>query len=233
MIAINTNKCYNFVYQILKVLFGNGSVSLKNSVVPPVYSRIALDIATRIAEGDLKEKSKIYGRSVMSSEYGVSPETIRRALRLLSDMEIVDIRQNSGAVILSKEKAKQYIARFNEHEDIRTLQRQLKDMLSEQENLNRRITEITASIINKNERFSKINPFQIYEAEVNPEASVLGKTLAELKFWQETGATIIAIRREDKIILSPGPYAVLMQLDRLIFVGDIACIDAVDKFING
>ena len=45
------------------------------------YARIALDIAQRISRGELKENTRIYGRSIMASEYGVSPETIRRALR--------------------------------------------------------------------------------------------------------------------------------------------------------
>ena len=48
---------------------------LMPDVVTPVYLQIAVDIASRIARGEFKENTKIYGRSVMSSEYGVSPET--------------------------------------------------------------------------------------------------------------------------------------------------------------
>ena len=58
---------------------------MRQAVVPAQYLQIALDLATRIARGELAEGSRIYGRSVMASEYGVSPETIRRALRLLAD----------------------------------------------------------------------------------------------------------------------------------------------------
>mgnify|MGYP000892165127 FL=1 len=79
---------------------------MDNVVVAPVYAQIALDIALRISKGELKENSIVYGRSVMSSEYGVSPETIRRAMKLLEDMEIVGTKQNSGTVVLSSEKAK-------------------------------------------------------------------------------------------------------------------------------
>jgi len=71
----------------------------KDQIVSPVYSQIALDIALRIARGELKENTKVYGRSVMSSEYGVSPETIRRAMKLLEDMKIVETKQNSGTII--------------------------------------------------------------------------------------------------------------------------------------
>ena len=54
--------------------------------VPAQYLQIAVDVASRVAGGDLREGDRLYGRSVMASEYGVSPETIRRALRLLADM---------------------------------------------------------------------------------------------------------------------------------------------------
>ena len=56
---------------------------MRQAVIPSQYLQIALDLATRIARGELPEGSRIYGRSVMAPEYGVSPETIRRALRLL------------------------------------------------------------------------------------------------------------------------------------------------------
>ena len=69
---------------------------MKQSVVPAQYLQIALDLAGRIARGELAEGSRIYGRSVMASEYSVSPETIRRALRLLADMKVVEVRPQSG-----------------------------------------------------------------------------------------------------------------------------------------
>ena len=52
---------------------------MKETVVPSQYLQIALDIAQRIAKGELPEGSRIYGRSLMASEYNVSPETVRRA----------------------------------------------------------------------------------------------------------------------------------------------------------
>ena len=46
----------------------------------PQYMQIALSIAGRIAGGDVPEGAKISGRSKLSSEYNVSPETIRKAV---------------------------------------------------------------------------------------------------------------------------------------------------------
>lgn len=209
-----------------------GLFNLRDNVCPPVYSQIALDIAQRITRGELKENEKIYGRSVMSSEYGVSPETIRRALKLLEDMGIVEIKQNSGAMVLSLDKAKQYIERFNEQSNIRNLQRTLNNLIKQQHELNDKILDVADSIVRINEKYSKSTPFQNYEISVPKQSHVIGKSLLELKFWQQTGATIIAIGRGDNIILSPGPYAVLQEKDSIIFVGDISTIDIVEGYIK-
>ncbi len=209
-----------------------GVYDLKDYVCPPVYSQIALDIALRITRGELKENEKIYGRSIMSSEYGVSPETIRRALKLLEDMEIVQIKQNSGATVLSLDRAKQYIERFNEQSNIRNLQRTLNNLIKQQSDLNEKILDVADSIVRINEKYSKSTPFQNYEISIPKGSHVVGKSLVELKFWQKTGATIIAIGRGEKIILSPGPYAVLQEGDFIIFVGDISTIDIVESYIK-
>lgn len=205
---------------------------MDNNIVAPVYAQIALDIASRIAKGDLKENSKVYGRSVMSSEYGVSPETIRRAMKLLEDMGIVDIKQNSGTIVLSAENAKRYVAKFSEQNNTRSMQKQLVDFIVQQESINRKIIDIVGSIVQINEKFSETNPFNNYEVIIPANSGIIGHTLGELNFWQETRATVIAIRRDDKIILSPGPYVLFEADDTIIFVGDVSSIEAVTDFIN-
>ena len=71
----------------------------------PVYEKIAIDIAHRIYEGSLRTGDTIHGRSTMASEYNVSPETIRRAIRILEDVGVVQTTKGSGTQIISKEKA--------------------------------------------------------------------------------------------------------------------------------
>jgi K+/H+ antiporter YhaU regulatory subunit KhtT len=205
---------------------------LRERATSPVYAQIAFDIAKRIAGSELKENARIYGRSLLASEYGVSPETIRRSLRLLADMGIVEIRQNSGGIVLSREKAKQYTLRFNEYMDVRALQKRLRALLIEQEKTSREILDIADSIVYTNEKFHKHNLFQAYEVNV-PEASPLcGTTLHAADFWQHTGATVIAIRREDRVILSPGPRLEVRAGDWLVYIGDTAAIDAVEAFVE-
>lgn len=207
---------------------------MKNTdIISPVYSQIALDIALRITRGELQENTKVYGRSIMSSEYGVSPETIRRAMKLLEDMRIVATKHNSGTIILSAQKAREYVERFGIQNNIRSVQKKLNELVEEQEKLNRQIIEVAGTIIRINERFTQSHPFSNQEVTIPPNSTVIGHTLGELKFWQQTGATVIAIRRDDKIILSPGPYAMLHEEDTIIFVGDVASAEAVSAFING
>lgn len=203
------------------------------NIVAPVYAQIALDIALRITRGEIEENTKLYGRSVLASQYGVSPETIRRAMKLLVDMKIVETHEGRGSVVLSKDKAKDYVNKFSEHNDIRAKQRRLKELLREHENLSRQINKAASSIVRINEHFTTTSPFTTYE-EVIPETSpLIGKTLGEVHFWQQTRATVIAIRRDVQIILSPGPYATLMANDIIIYIGDTKSVEAVTSFING
>lgn len=205
---------------------------MRERATSPVYAQIAFDIAKRIAESELKENARIYGRSVLASEYGVSPETIRRSLRLLSDMGIVEIRQNSGGVVLSKEKAKQYTLRFNEYQDVRALRKKLRELVMEQEKTSREILEIADSIVYTNEKFHKHNLFQAYEVDVAEGSPLCGATLRSVEFWHHTGATVVAIRREDRLILSPDPGLEIAAGDRLVYVGGTNAIDAVEEFVR-
>lgn len=203
------------------------------NVVAPVYSQIALDIAMRISRGEIQESTKLYGRSVLASQYGVSPETIRRAIKILEDVQIVKTHESKGSEVISKEKAKEYVNKFSELNDIRVKQRELKELLDELGKLSQEINEIASSIVRINEHFTVTSPFVPYE-EVIPETSpLIGKTLGEVRFWQQTNATVIAIRRGDQIILSPGPYATFMAKDIIIYIGDTKSVEAVISFIKG
>lgn len=205
---------------------------MEDMVCPPQYLQIALDIASRIARGEFEEGSKIYGRSVMASEYGVSPETIRRSLKLLSDMQVVEIKEKSGVIISSTEKAQQYIERFGKRSNVRTLQAQLKSIIAEHNALTGKMVTIASTIAKLEEKASPTMPFTNYEVRVKPDCEFVGKNIGELCFWQATGATVIAIRRGSNIILSPGPYAQLLAQDVVVFVGDAAAARAVTRFLG-
>ena len=206
---------------------------MRTTAAPSQYLQIALDIAGRIANGNLPEGSRLYGRSVMASEYSVSPETIRRALRLLADMKVVEVRPQSGATVLSADNARRYIENFSEAADTRALREQLRGLLEQYTELNRKTAETVAALIKSRETFAAAEePLPNYEVTVPPQSPVLGKSIGALKFWQSTGATIVAIRRGQSVILSPGPYAELYEGDVIVLVGNAAAAQAARRFVS-
>lgn len=85
----------------------------------PQYMRIAGSVAGRIAEGQFAEGEKLSGRSKLSSEYQVSPETIRKAVQLLRDMQVVTVKEQSGVYVRSAENAKRYLQMIGEKLELR------------------------------------------------------------------------------------------------------------------
>ena len=205
---------------------------MKQTVVPSQYLQIALDLARRIAKGELAEGSRVYGRSVMASEYNVSPETIRRALRLLADMKVVEVKLQSGAVVLSADSARRYIENFEGTADVRALRSQLKELMAEYADLSRRLSDTVTALVKSRETFSAASePFPNYEITVPKTSPLIGKSIGALKFWQSTGGTIVAIRRGQTVILSPGPYAELYDGDVLVLVGSPAAVEAAHNVV--
>ena len=206
---------------------------MKQTVVPSQYLVIALDLATRIAKGDLAEGTRIYGRSVMASEYNVSPETIRRALRLLSDMKVVEVKPQSGAVVLSADNARRYIENFAQDRDVKSLHQHIRSLLRQSGELNRQLEEAVTALVKSRDTFSAAaEPFPNYEVTVPQDSPLIGKNIGELQFWQSTGGTIVAIRRGQTVILSPGPYAELYAGDVIVLVGSPSAAEASHHLIH-
>lgn len=195
------------------------------------YTRIAISLAERIASGQLKEGEKISGRSKLSPEYNVSPETIRRALRLLADMKVVEVKEQSGVYVLSADNARRYLHNFEDKTDMRGKQQQLRQLLARQEQLNRQMTELCRDILDETSQTPDGLPN--YSCRIPEDWANSGTTVGALRFWQATGATIVAIRRNLSYIVSPGPYAELYGGDTMIFVGDAKAREAVSRFFSG
>lgn len=192
------------------------------------YTRIAISLAERIASGQLKEGDKLSGRSKLSPEYNVSPETIRRTLRLLADMKVVEVKEQSGVYVLSADNARHYLHNFADQTDIRGKQQQLKELLVRQEHLNRQMAALCRDILDETSQTPDALPN--YYCRIPDDWPHSGTTVGALRFWQATGATIVAIRRGLSYIVSPGPYAELYAGDAVIFVGGVKAREAVSHF---
>lgn len=198
----------------------------------PIYSKIALDMAGRIYKGEFREGDKIHGRSTLAGEYNVSPETIRRAMILLEDVEIIKVNHGSGIFVKSRENAGKYIESFENKDHIRTLKTEMKKLMDQKHKIEDEITNITGQIVDYADRLKNTNPIYPVEIEIKPQCHLVGKMIAETKFWQKTGATIIGISRKGSIILSPGPYAVFESGDFLLVVGDQGVLERTTKYVN-
>lgn len=192
------------------------------------YTRIAISLEERIASGQLKEGDKLSGRSKLSPEYNVSPETIRRTLRLLADMKVVEVKEQSGVYVLSADNARRYLHNFADQTDIRGKQQQLKELLVRQEHLNRQMAALCRDILDETSQTPDALPN--YYCRIPDDWPHSGTTVGALRFWQATGATIVAIRRGLSYIVSPGPYAELYAGDAVIFVGGVKAREAVSHF---
>ena len=139
------------------------------------YMRIAISVAERIAAGELREGEKISGRSKLSSEYEVSPETVRRAIQLLSDMRVVAVKEQSGVYVLSADNAKRYLQNFENRADLMSKRRKLRELIEEKEALNRRMGELCQSILED-------TLYPVQPAETLPTFSWMAGTASE-KIW--------------------------------------------------
>ncbi|MDU4750117.1 MAG: GntR family transcriptional regulator, partial [Clostridium butyricum] len=90
-----------------------------NNLSIPTYKKIALDIANKIQLNNILEGDILHGRSTLSSKYNVSPETIRRSMILLEDVEVVKTIKGKGILVLSREKAISFLNRNKSIDSIR------------------------------------------------------------------------------------------------------------------
>jgi K+/H+ antiporter YhaU regulatory subunit KhtT len=197
----------------------------------PIYKKIALDLAGRICSGEIKEGTRLYGRSTLASEYNVSPETIRRAVYLLEDMKVVMSSQGSGIFIESMNNAYAFIEKFQNKESIRSLKNKMKDLILQKRAIENDITEMIDKIIDYSDRLKNVNALTPLEIEIEDDSHLIGRTITDTKFWQNTGATIIAIKRNGSLILSPGPYGGFEKGDTIFVVGDSNILTRIKSFM--
>lgn len=197
-----------------------------------VYKSIALDIAQRIVSGELSVQSKISGRSLLAAQYHVSPETIRKAIGLLKDEGIVSVSQGKGIVVISDQKAREYLTSSNYLKSAYSLKRDLELLMAEKKEVDRRFGILLGKITKASDRLQNLTPYNPMEIQIQEQSHAVGKTIGNLQFWQNTGATVIALRRGTGVSISPGPHVILRENDYLVFVGDAKIYEKTERFVN-
>ncbi len=198
----------------------------------PIYHSIALDIAQRIINGDFPVGTKISGRSLLAGQYNVSPETIRKAISLLKDSAVVNVSQGKEVLVTSVDKAYHFIEHHKSMHSVYSLKQDLEILLLQKQELDNRFEEVLTQIIRYSDRLKNLTPYNPVEVTIPEDSHVIGRNIAEIKLWQHTGATIVAIRRGTEIIISPGPMAVINPLDKLVIVGNEDIVQETIRFIN-
>lgn len=182
------------------------------------YEQIALMIANDISRGSFAEGERISGRSVLAGRYGVSPETIRKALSLLEEQQVAKTVQGSGVYILSREAARNFAANFQERNRLEHLLQHLKALIKERNKLNAEIEKLIQEIVLFKSSILK-GMHKTEEIMVMPSSSLIGKSVYETQLRTVTGANVIAIWHNGRWHLSPGRKLLLKAGDILLVTG--------------
>ncbi|MDU1054893.1 TrkA C-terminal domain-containing protein [Clostridium baratii] len=185
----------------------------------PAYLKIAIDIASRIVNGDFVEGEKLSGRSTLASLYNVSPETIRRSIALLKDMDVVEVAEKSGIKITSKHNANEFLKKFKTKSEFTNIKEEIYNLFNEKKVLEEKLENNIQNLIEFATQLRNVGLVVPYESLVEPNSLIIGKSLGELNFWHNTGATIVGIKRGEQLFLSPGPYFTINEKDIVVYVG--------------
>lgn len=185
----------------------------------PAYLKIAIDIASRIVNGDFVEGEKLSGRSTLASLYNVSPETIRRSIALLKDMDVVEVAEKSGIKITSKYNANEFLKKFKTKSEFTNIKEEIYNLINEKNVLEKKLENNIQNLIEFATQLRNVGLIVPYESLVEPNSLIIGKSLGELNFWHNTGATIVGIKRGEQLFLSPGPYFTINEKDIVVYVG--------------
>lgn len=203
-------------------------------ITSPVYKKIALDIATRIVEGEYKVGEKVYARSNLATQYAVSPETARRAISVLVDLGVVESTKGSGVQITSYEAAVKFLSRFEDSQTLGNLKQEIEYLVNQEITIAENIQDKIRELVDKTERFTANNPFTPFEIKIKANMKFLEKSASEINFWHNTSATIIAIKRGEDLLISPGPYTTFLKNDIVYCIGDENAYSRVNMFLyNG
>ena len=198
----------------------------------PNYIKIAVDIAYRIVNNQFTEGEKITGRTTLVSIYNVSPETIRRSLGLLKDMNVVTINEKSGIIINDKDSAKEFLNKFKTKSDFTYLNNETFALIKQRNEIDAKLEKNINSIIQFATQLRNVGSIIPFESIVEKDSFAVGKSIGELNFWHNTKATIIAVKRDGDLFLSPGPYFKINSNDIIVYVGEDSVIETVKDYIS-
>lgn len=203
-----------------------------SEVTTSKYQKIAVSVAQRIASGEYEVGEKLKSRTTIASTFNVSPETARKGLNILADLNILTLKHGSGAIVLSKEKAIEFINQYESTHSIAVIKEKIRQNIRHQQEGMEELSSLVNDFLMQSQNISKQFPLAPYEIIVNKDTDHFGKSIGVLNLWHQTGATVVAIEHEGQFLISPGPYAVIEKGDHIYFVGDESVYSRMKNFFN-
>ena len=200
----------------------------------PRYVKIAHDICSRILNGEFKEGDTIKGRSMLASMYNVSPETIRKAIIILADEGILEVKHGVGIFVDSIIRAKQYADKWDAKNTVDQQYKKVIELIEKSNEINNQLQKALAEMID-NFKYQTNEAITFNKAIIPQDCWIDNKTIGEVYFWNYTEATIVAVvsGKDGSIQASPGPDFVLRNGDTLILVSkDEFSYDRVLNFLT-
>ncbi|HEL0247012.1 TPA: GntR family transcriptional regulator [Streptococcus equi subsp. zooepidemicus] len=206
--------------------------SNKREITNSKYQKIAISVAERIANGEYEVGEKLKSRTTIASTFNVSPETARKGLNILADLKILTLKHGSGAIVLSKEKAIDFLNQYESTHSIAVIKENIRHNIREQEKAMEHLTVLVNEFLMQSQSISKQYPMAPYEIICSQDSEHFGQSIGDLNIWHQTGATIVAIEHDGQFTISPGPYAVIEKGDHIYFVGNEDVISRMKTFFN-
>lgn len=196
--------------------------------ITPRYEEIAYQIAMQINQGIINEKEKLSGRTLLSSKFNVSSETIRRAVSLLANYGVVQVKEQSGVYVISRERAKLFLIDFEKKASYKNQKAEILDMMDEQYKMQLNIQKHMKKLMQSNDLF----PFDHFTIKITKDMKHLGSSIKELDFYQHTKALIIAYELEEKMYQIPDPNTKLIPGMILYIMGNLIIKKEVLSFFK-
>ncbi|MGT2884777.1 TrkA C-terminal domain-containing protein [Streptococcus ferus] len=203
-----------------------------SEIISSKYQKIAVEVAKRIANGEYEVGEKLKSRTILATQFNVSAETARKGLNILADMKILTLKHGSGAIVLSQEKAIEFLENYEITHSISVVKEHIRDRISKQEQGLAQLSELINEFLLQSQLVSRHSPLTPYELILTKDTEHLGKSISDLNIWHNTGATVIAIEHDGELILSPSPYTIIEKGDHLFFVGDNLAHSRMEKFFQ-
>jgi K+/H+ antiporter YhaU regulatory subunit KhtT len=197
------------------------------------YEKIAVDIAYCICHGEWIEGTLVKGRSTLSGKYSVSPETIRRAVKLLEDANVVEVLDKKGLLVKSVAAAQAFINEHQSEDRIMTLRDDVKGLFAQKKAIDQQLEATLDDLIEQAMSLRNVGLIFPLEVTIHQKSPLVGKSIGELQFWSHTGATIIGVKRGGHLQLSPGPKMVFFEGDVILYVANEQLQSAkINAYVN-